>query len=157
MSDRYVSRLRRISDELDGTTKAIALLSRMYDRNEAALELRDAHLSRSFLYEIARNLEITYFVRLTAEFEGILKDHLRSNHPQHRCAAGGIWKIDEFLSAVWRAEGLRRNAALRAKLGEVRDYRNSIAHRSPPVVHVTFREALKRYNTFLAQLPDPRG
>ncbi len=45
---------------------------------------------------------------------------------------------------------------LRSKLLAVRDYRNSIAHRSRRVVlPVSFGDAISTLNTFLARFPDP--
>src|SRR5256885_14513 len=101
MSDRYIARLRRISEELDGAKIAIAYVARNLDRGEVLREVGDSLRSRAFLLEIAKNLDTTYFVRLTAEFEGVLKDHLISNHPTHPFSIrGGTWKVDQLLSAV---------------------------------------------------------
>src|SRR5207247_786218 len=112
--------------------------------------------SRDFLELVGKDLEITYFVRLTAEFEGILKDHLITNHPRISFPAKkSEWKVDWFLRKVFQAESIQIDPGLRLKLDEVRDYRNSVAHRGHPVTPITFAEALKRYNTLLAKLPEP--
>ena len=67
-----------------------------------------------------QNLETTYFIRLTAEFEGILKDHLRTNHPDVAFPSRQAeWKLDWFLSRVLQRELIRLDVALRQKLDQV--------------------------------------
>src|SRR4051812_4288025 len=110
MSHRYIERLRRISEELDGVRTAITLISKNFDKREIIQGIEASRLSRTFLQEIAKNLDTTYFVRLTAEFEGILKDHLVINHSTNPVSVrGGIWKIDKLLDNVWQKERLRPN------------------------------------------------
>jgi hypothetical protein len=105
---------------------------------------------------VADSLEVTYFVRLTAEFEGVLKDHLRSNHPAIAIPVRrSDWTVDWFISRLVQREKLQITAELRHKLNEIRDYRNSIAHGNPGPAVIAFTDALARYNTFLAKLPDP--
>ena len=99
-------------------------------------------------------VELTYFVRLYAEFEGILKDHLATNHPTIMISDKP--KVDKLISLVMKAEGFTSDPILRRKMDNVRDYRNSIAHRtraSSP--SVTFVDALSSLNKFLARLPEP--
>jgi len=104
--------------------------------------------------DAARNLEITYFIRLFAEFEGILKDHLTTNHPLVTVSDNP--KVDWLISRVMRVESLTIDPALRRQIDLVRSYRNSIAHRSNAAAVVTFNNALARLNRFLDKLPDPR-
>lgn len=97
---------------------------------------------------------MTYLIRLYAEFEGILKMHLASNHPSLHLLDKP--KIDWLISRVVRAEGLSVERPLRVRLDAVRDFRNSVAHQSLPVAPVSFGDALSALNTFLARLPDPK-
>jgi hypothetical protein len=96
----------------------------------------------------------TYLIRLSAEFEGILKHHLVSNHPD--VAVSKDAKVDWLVSRVLKAEGLKLDAVLRSNLKSVRDFRNGFAHSGlmPPATF-TFDAALSWFNTFLAKLPDP--
>ena len=97
---------------------------------------------------------MTYFVRLYAEFEGILKDHLATNHPA--VVVPDKPKVDKLISLRVKAEGFTLDPALRHKMETVRDYRNSVAHHvraSAP--SVTLVDALSSLNRFLARLPDP--
>lgn len=100
-------------------------------------------------------MEATYFIRLYAEFEGILKDHLATNHPAVRVPDKP--KVDWLINRVIRAESIAIEPPLRAKMNAVRDYRNALAHRKQKIVPgiVTFTDALSRLNTFLARLPEP--
>ena len=94
-------------------------------------------------------------MRLYAEFEGLLKDHLATNHPT--VVLPRKPKVDEVIAAVVKAENLSVDPTLRRKINDVRDYRNSIAHSAREIVlFVRFSEALRALNTFVAKLPDPR-
>lgn len=85
-------------------------------------------------------VEATYILRLFAEFEGVLENHLRSNHP---------------LLAVPKAEGLNMDPLIR-DINLLRHYRNDLIHTGDaPKVVFTFRNALSRLNNFLARLPEP--
>ncbi len=75
------------------------------------------------------NLEKTYLVRLFGEFEGILKDHLVSNHPTVRFNEKQD-KVDRLLRLIMKHENVTISPSLRNKLDELRGYRNSIAHQS---------------------------
>lgn len=104
--------------------------------------------------EASRNAEQTYFIRLYAEFEGILKDHLATNHSHVRVPDKP--KVDWLISRVLQLEGISLEQPLRLRLDLVRDYRNSIAHRTRRVIRiVSMNDALSVLNTFLARLPEP--
>lgn len=156
MNDLYIRRMRAIRDEFDIVNEILEYISRNRQRQYII-----NNLSRTSLNKIEKtllNLEITYFVRLTAEFEGILKDHLRTYHPEIKFPARqSDWKVDWFLSKILRKEKIILDNTLRDKLNDARDYRNSIAHSNPVQNRIGFTDALSWYNTLLAKLGSPRA
>lgn len=152
MSGVYIERLRTVQMEFNSTREAIRYVQvnwQKYDIQRDVTALKPAHFDHA-----GRNIEITYFVRLYAEFEGVLKDHLATNFPAVTVTAKP--KVDALITLVLKAEGFVLDPALRRKMDHVRDYRNSIAHRAhASAPSVTFVEALSRLNRFLAKLPDP--
>ena len=151
MSRVYIQRLRDIRDDLDITRETFAFLRLNWHRQEVADYFRLRTQQR--VQQAEASLETTYFVRLTAEFEGILKDHLRSNHSGVHIPSNA--RIAWLISRTVQRESITVSVDLRIKLNEVRDYRNALAHGGVPVLVIPFATALSRYNTFLNYLPDP--
>jgi hypothetical protein len=153
MSGVYRNRLRRIQSELSAAREAIAYVSRHWQQESVVNEIDPVITQHDFLLAAA-NIEKTYFVRLYAEFEGILKYHLATNHST--IGMGDKPKVDWLISRVSRAEGIAADPNLRRKMDGVRDYRNAIAHhRLPAAQFVSFASALSTLNQFLNKLPDP--
>lgn len=152
MSEAYIRRLRAVQMEFYSAQEAISYILRNWQKHNIYAEMPS--LRPNHFDEAGANVEMTYFVRLYAEFEGILKDHLTTNHPAIPIADKP--KVDWLMSRVVRAEGLTIDPILRRRLDSVRDYRNSIAHRTHAIAPaVTFADALSALNRFLAKLPDP--
>ena len=100
-------------------------------------------------------MEKTYFIRLFAEWEGILKTHLATNHPT--VSVPDKPKVDGLISAILKAEGISIDPNLRIKLILARDYRNYLVHTSTKTVNdVAFSDARSWFNLFVAKLPAPR-
>ena len=153
MSDIYIRRLRAIQEDLDISREAFAFVRTNWHRQEVAEHFRVHARTLARVERAGANLDTTYFVRLTAEFEGILKDHLRTNHSAIHVPANA--RIDWLLARVVQRENITLSPDLRQRLNEIRDYRNALAHGSVAPLVVTFIQALARYNTFLSYLPDP--
>lgn len=160
MSNVHTQRLRAVNREYDAAREAVGYVINHWDAQDIYNELPGLTLHN--FKTTNEMLERTYFIRLFAEFEGILKDHLDTNHPAAR------WKgrlradmrdkleVNENISLVVREDHLRLTSDERQRLLDVRDYRNSIAHLNltmPPII--TFGDALSRLNTFVAGLPAP--
>lgn len=152
MSDVYIQRLRDVQMEFNSAREAISYVQRNWQRYDIYADL--VRLKPAHFDEAGLNVEMTYFVRLYAEFEGILKDHLATNHPTIMISDKP--KVDKLIHLVMKAEGFTLDPNLRRKMDSVRDYRNSIAHQArASAPSVTFVDALSSLNTFLARLPDP--
>lgn len=160
MRSVYVERLRRVGREQEAVQQEVGYVidhwqaQSIYDEMPGLTprDLRDANAL----------LERTYFIRLFAEFEGILKDHLDTNHPtlrwrgSLRAAVRDKLDVNENISLVIRADSLTLAEGERHKLLEIRGYRNSIAHLNSTVPTViTFGDAVSTLNRFLAKLPGP--
>jgi len=80
MSDLYIQRLRGVQTELAAVRAALTYVERNWQRQDIYLDV--AVLTPADFVQAVRRTEATYFIRLYAEFEGVLKDHLATNHPQ---------------------------------------------------------------------------
>lgn len=152
MSVLYIQRLRDVQAKFDATSAAISYFNWHWQKQDVPQRIKEP--KPKDLMRADQNLELTYFIRLHAEFEGILKDHLATNHPRVRVPEKP--KVDWLTSRVLQSEGVSLEQPLRLKLTSVRDYRNSIAHRTRRgALFISFGDALSVLNTFLARLPEP--
>lgn len=160
MSRLYIERLRVVSREYNAVQQAVGYViinwdAQNIDRKIKGVTPRDFRNANTLL-------ERTYLIRLFAEFKGILKDHLDTNHSsarwrgRHRAEMRDKLEVDENITLVVRENKLRLAAGERQRLLAIRQYRNSIAHLNSTVPSViTFGDALSRLNAFLAKLPEP--
>ena len=152
MSDVYIQRLRRIQTEQSATRMALAYVGRNWHTHSIYQEAET--LTPGSFALAARHAESAYYIRLYAEFEGILKDHLKTNFSH--ISVPDKPKVDWLISRVLQTEEMTIGPPLRLKMDAVRNYRNLIAHRhARPLLFVAFDDALSILNTFLAKLPDP--
>jgi len=154
MSQQYIRRLRKIQDDLKIALELSEFVRHSWHQQDISGAFPKRTLSR--IKEAEEGLATAYFVRLTAEFESILKDHLRTNHPQIKfLPSRRNWTIDLLLNRVTQAENITIVPELRQRLDQIRNHRNEIAHGNMAAAPVSFGEALARYNIFLARLPEP--
>lgn len=160
MSNVHTQRLRAVNREYDAAREAIGYIINHWNAQDIYNELPGLPLPN--FKKTNEKLEGTYFIRLFAEFEGILKDHLDTNHPtarwsgKLRAEVRDKLEVNENITLVVREDTLGLAPGERQRLLDIRDYRNSIAHlnrTAPPII--TFGDALSRLNTFVARLPAP--
>lgn len=152
MSQVYLARLRQIRDEFNATVEALRYVSRHWNAANIAAEIPPNISPRHFESALS-HAEVTFFVRLHAEFEGILKDHLTVNHG---VSLPTNPKIDWLISQTTKQENITLDSVLRQKLNEVRELRNVIAHSGRQSLGaLRFQDALSRINAFISRLPDP--
>lgn len=153
MSHTYIQRLRAVRGEFEAARQGIAFVSRNWHRHNVYQEVDD--VTPTDFKRAGEYLFATYVIRLSAEFEGILKFHLTSNHPVIPVPREA--KVDWLISKVTKVEGFRVDRTLRKNMEKVRTYRNDFAHSGTlPTAVFTFDAALSWFNTFLARLPEPR-
>ena len=104
----------------------------------------------------SENLEFTYFIRLHAEFESILRDDVQSN----RGSIGNDPRVRQLEGQALKLRGknrktVDRNSQLFGRLEQIHRHRNSIAHGNPPPATLTLKDAMTIFNTFLSRLVGP--
>ena len=152
MSNVYIQRMRSVQAEYSAVATTLTFFEQ--HRKEQQVTQQTGTLTPGDFVRAELNLEATYFIRLYAEFEGVLKDHLAANHAHIKVPEKP--KVDWLLTRVLQMEALSLEQPLRMRLDAVRDYRNSITHQVRKVVlRVAFADALAVLNTFLARLPEP--
>lgn len=152
MSKQYIQRLRAVRGEFEAARQGIAFVNQNWHKYNVYQDVTDvtpANFQRAGEYVFA-----TYLIRLSAEFEGILKHHLTSNHPGIPISKDV--KVDWLISKVSKAEGFKVDPVLRTNIEKVRNYWNDFVHSGQgPLSPFTFDSALSWFNTFLAKLSDP--
>jgi hypothetical protein len=98
------------------------------------------------LHQCARNLEVTYVLRLYTEFERIMRDFWV--HARHRKTKPGMEILINRVAAIRNISDPHRDLA-----HEVRDYRNKIVHEGQRAAILTFTDCLSRLGRFMSWLP----
>ena len=147
MSYRHLQELASVRAEFEAVRLATSHLELTWTRLTDIL--RRGTVEIAHVREAARNLEMTYIIRLFSDFEGLLYRHLVARHPRLRIPR--------------TAEALLNRVALRERIPDpireaahaVREYRNSRVHqKSEPAREMTLQNANAALNRFLACLPD---
>ena len=152
MSRRYIQRLRAVRSEYEAAKQGIAYVNRNWDQYNIAQDV--SGVTPKDFRRVNEYLFATYLIRLSAEFEGILKYHLTANHPSVVTPKDA--KVDWLISKVSKTENFKVDRNLRENLERVRTYRNNFAHSGQlPPATFAFASALSWFNTFLDRLPEP--
>lgn len=152
MSSRYIQRLRAVRSEYEAAKQGIAYVNKKWDQHGIARDV--SGVTPKDFRRVNEYLFATYLIRLSAEFEGILKYHLTSNHPSVTIPKDA--KVDWLISKVSNQETFKVDQNLRENLEKVRTYRNNFVHSGQlPPATFTFDSALSWFNTFLDKLPEP--
>ena len=152
MSSQYIQRLRAVRGEYEAAKQGIVFVRKKWDQYNIYQDMDD--VTPESFKRASEYLFATYLIRLFAEFEGILKYHLTSNHPSVTIPKDA--KVDWLISKVSNQETFKVGQNLRENLEKVRTYRNNFAHSGQlPPATFTFDSALSWFNTFLDKLPEP--
>ncbi len=144
--------MRAVRDEYEAARQGITFVNRNWQKHNVYEEVNN--VTPKDFHRVADRLFATYVIRLSAEFEGTLKHHLASNHPEIKLPKDA--KVDWLISKVTKSVGFTVDTKLRDNMEKVRTYRNEFAHSGLlPAATFTFDQALSWFNTFLAQLPEP--
>jgi hypothetical protein len=153
VSHQYIQRLRAVRGEFEAARQSISFVSRNWHKYDIYQDMND--VTPANFHRAGEYLFATYLIRLSAEFEGILKHHLTSNHPGVSVPKDA--KVDWLISKVSKEEGFKTDLSLRINMARVRNYRNDFVHSGEATLAAfAFESALSWFNTFLANLPDPR-
>jgi hypothetical protein len=153
MSEIYSKRLRNIFDEYNASKIALSVAFIHFDSPTVSRSIGD--VTKHQIKASIDHLDNTFIVRLFAEFEGILKDHLKDNSLLPKDEKNV--KIDYLISKVYRLEKKTMDPKLRSKFEDLRAYRNGIAHRnSSSFAPIKMEIALNILVKLTIFLPDPR-
>ena len=102
MSNQYIQRLRSVRGEYEAARQGFAFVNQnwhKYNIYQDVYDVTPANFHRAAEYVFA-----TYLIRLSAEFEGILKYHITTNH--QGIAVPKDAKVDWLISRVSKAENI---------------------------------------------------
>ncbi len=160
MSQSHVFRLKKVKNEFDTSSAAVAYTAHYWHYQDKPivpsdprlLLLRDMTLKEFEAALSPGTLESIFIIRLFAVFEGVLKDHHSLCHANDTVSpyASVSWYIDRI--AFFNRE--RISDKLVENVHEVRKYRNSLVHSLPNGNAIVFTEALADLSKFAAKLPE---
>jgi hypothetical protein len=139
--------LHRVRDELDAGRFALSrALADLYRDADVYAAARANGVTGDELKRCARNLQVTFVLRLFAEFEAILRDFW----------AKGIGRTSEpdmrpLMESIARRRGMTDGDLTRAN--EIREYRNRIIHENLRDDRFGFPECLRALGLYLKWLP----
>ena len=140
-------RLDRVCEEFRAARFSLAETRRsVHARPEMLLGRSQAKVTIGTLQRCDANLDVTYLIRLFAEFEAALLDYWRKGlRRATRPSANTL--IDRIAAAR------RTNTAARRGADKVRDYRNDVVHDQTQARPLSFEDCLSGLNCFLSWLP----
>ena len=138
--------LHRIRDELDAGRFALArVLADLYRDAGVYQAARIDGVTGEELKRCARNLEITFVLRLFAEFEAILR-----NFWLHGVGKATEPEMRVLMESIGRRRGMSDEDLAHAH--EIRKYRNDIIHENLRNARFAFPECLRILGLFLRWL-----
>jgi hypothetical protein len=138
--------LDRVHDELESARFAIRLVvARWHDAAILSAARRGTH-TRSELHRCLANLEMTYTLRLFAEFESTLRDYWQNG--MSRSTEPGMF---DLMGSI--ASNRTMNTDDLAAAHSVREFRNLLVHGNSMNASLDFPTCLRRLGCYLRWLP----
>ncbi|HWB54099.1 MAG TPA: hypothetical protein VG722_07900 [Tepidisphaeraceae bacterium] len=141
-------RLKAAMNEFEAVRFCIERVHRTVVSDPTTLANPDLALRPSDLRESLRNLEVTYALRLFAEFEAVLRDYWGVKRPIPRPRHT---RIEILLNRVASYNNIDTTTV--ASAHAVREYRNDIVHDRLRTPRFTIHDCKSRLATFLSYLP----
>lgn len=142
--DEAYNFLKHVRGEWDAARFALATVLRQMAEN-LDFKQESQHISETELTRCARNLEVTFVLRVFAEFEAVLRNFwvatVRTTRPD----------MMPLMNAIAARLGIGPDDLAGAH--RIRDFRNDIIHENLRDARFTFSECLKALNTYLRWLP----
>ena len=133
--------------ELRAAEMAVAEALRVVRVRPAVLRVESrSEITVGVLQRCQGNLELTYVIRLFAEFEGILLDYW-----QNRLGRVTRPRVSRLIERI--AAARRTSPEVHQATDEVREHRNKIVHEQTQTKRLRFKECLTRLRHFLSWLP----
>jgi hypothetical protein len=141
-------KLRSIQDELEAARFSISRTLREVYSDATTLAETDYVLRPSQIRDCAVNLDVTYLLRLFAEYEGILRDFWAAIRPSpHR----RLTRMEVLMDRIATVRQIPRDVIEDAH--EVRDFRNAFIHDHSHADNLIFGECKSRLSFFISYLP----
>jgi hypothetical protein len=140
--------LKAVQNEFAAATFSVGRTLRAAQSDPSLLAASDHPLKPSHLRDCSAGLEITYILRLFAEFEAALRDYWAAARPARKRRRIRMELLMERIAALQNmpADTLRSAHA-------VREYRNEIVHDRRSVPLVRFDQCKSYLGHFLSFLP----
>ena len=151
MNQMYLYKLKRVVDEYVATKEALNYIIVNRDSIKVfpfagGLPLSDFKLALS-------NIEITFFMRLFAEFEGCLRDFLQTRTSITVDARWGAEELINRVTAHNKDQSKPIDSKLVDKVKMLKKIRNDVVHATGSTrLPVTIEEARSVLNTYLSKL-----
>jgi hypothetical protein len=145
--DKAFSRLQRVRDEFDAARFAVEHVRKAVKSGEGLLKEKTS-VRPSHLRACSENLDMTYVLRLFAEFEATLRDYIAIARPTRRPRRTQMNALMDRVGAIC---GIPFGIVDEAH--EVRDYRNDAVHDRVARQTLTLAECKARISKFLSFLP----
>ena len=140
--------LRSVHDELAAAEFALGRAIEHVSSDPTLLRHRGYPLKRSSILRCRENLELTYVVRLFAEFEALLRGYwasIQRGRLPRRSSMEAL--MNRIASRRYMPADVLRDAH------EVREYRNAIMHDRRGVGILSFARCKSRLSQFISYLP----
>jgi hypothetical protein len=141
-------RIRSVRDEFLAARFALSRAIRQVESDANLLREVDEPLAPQHVRNCAENLEITYLLRLFANFEGVLRDYWAVLRPSPLPRRTRMEILMNRIVVVRQIPFEVVDAA-----HEVRVHRNNIVHPRDEPVQLTFDQCKSRLGFFLSYLP----
>lgn len=146
-SDAF-NRIRVVLNELAAARFSVARTARESELEPTVLALTDPTLCPSDLKICARNLDITYTLRMFSEFEAVLRDYWSAIQP---CPRARRMRMQLLMNRVAARQYIATKVLDDAH--DVREHRNDVVHDRLRVPRLTFHDCKSRLARFTGYLP----
>jgi len=142
------SRLGTVRDELEASRFCLEHVQRALDAGANPLEAAPIAVKPVHIRQSLRNAEITYLLRLFAEFEAVLRDYWNTARPSPRRRRTKMEVLMNRIGILCKIPWDMVEQAHR-----VREYRNNAVHNAGGEHVMSFQECKSHLGIFLSFLP----
>ena len=141
--------LKSVQNEFTAARFSVAATHRVAQIDPTSLSADANSVKPSHLRDCLANLEMTYVLRLFAEFEYVLRDFWQAMRPRQRGRRRTHMEL--LIDRIATLLSIPTETVSAAQ--RVRDYRNAHVHRGDIVQELTFRDCKSILAHFLSFLP----
>ncbi len=148
--DQAFGRLNAVQDELEAAKFCVGRVSVAVQIDSTVLQVAPYALRPAHLADCGRHLELTYLLRLYAEYEEVCRDYWAAIRP----AAGGARRRTSMEVLMGRLAAVRNlSVDTLADAHRVRTYRNDVVHAHDRTGRYPFAQCRSWLATYISYLP----